>query len=888
MSSKKQTVFVVPHSHWDREWYFTIEDSNVLLIENMDYLLNVLDEDPEYHAYMFDGQASVIDEYIARRPNEKERVSRLVKEKRLFIGPWYTQTDSLLVNKESMIRNLLYGTRIAEDYGHNMNIGYLPDIFGQNAYLPSIFRGFGLDYSILQRGVYTDELKGSMNFHWTSPDGESVKTNNMYYGYGPGKFLSDEDDYFNERLVPILEKLSDLNDGTSNVLLPSGGDQVLVRRHFPETVRRLNEKDPEREYVLSDYESFMEAAWSDENAFENHIKGELIASQKSRIHNTIRSQRYDIKQLNYRVENKLLTILEPLSVIGKSLGLSYPQAWMDEMWKKLFDVHAHDSIGGCNSDDTNNDIMVRLEKVERICDGLINLKKKQITEAVSCEIGRDNLLTVFNFTPAAAEKAAESVIFTREKVFSVKTRDGDVIPAELTSQSYISGGTKIVVTAEGEKQVEEPGYYRSEVTLTNTKIPAIGYQTFIIEEENGDLGLKEPANKEQIENDNLLITFKNGRLTLTDKRSGKQIENLLTFENRADAGDSYDYSPLENDEPYWLTEGTLTDVESGPHSQTMTVTHARSVPANLEERKTKEETALLSISTTLTLCEGESYVRIVHRINNQIKDHRVRVNLATGADNPSHSFADQGFSLIERPVQNPHFSNWKEKGYAEAPVSIYPLENFAGVANGNGMAAVITKGLKEYQVTEEDSALSLTLFRSVGLLGRDDLAWRPGRASGINNKVVYTPDAQMQQDLTFEYAYVFESETHDPNTLFSLADEYTKRYDTYQKQSLNTFEERLERFEIPYPLTGIAPEYSLFSFTNEKVKMSMCKLGHDQDGVMVRLFNPTDQPLQTTCEDFQGELIVCDLNEKEQKKVTGRSIDVPARGYVTVKMMLFS
>ncbi len=38
---KNKIVHVVAHSHWDHEWYFTMEDSNILLIENLDYLLNV-------------------------------------------------------------------------------------------------------------------------------------------------------------------------------------------------------------------------------------------------------------------------------------------------------------------------------------------------------------------------------------------------------------------------------------------------------------------------------------------------------------------------------------------------------------------------------------------------------------------------------------------------------------------------------------------------------------------------------------------------------------------------------------------------------------------------------------------------------------------------------
>ncbi|MFP3361171.1 alpha-mannosidase, partial [Planococcus sp. SIMBA_143] len=83
--------------------------------------------------------------------------------------------------------------------------------------------------------------------------------------------------------------------------------------------------------------------------------------------------------------------LEPLGSIASTLGLRYPNVWLDEMWKMLFDVHAHDSIGGCNSDDTNQEIVNRLTKVIRMADGCLNLLKKQITEAISRNLNNDSI-----------------------------------------------------------------------------------------------------------------------------------------------------------------------------------------------------------------------------------------------------------------------------------------------------------------------------------------------------------------------------------------------------------------------------------------------------------------------------------------------------------------
>ncbi|MBH0164166.1 alpha-mannosidase [Fictibacillus sp. 7GRE50] len=884
MKQKQKKVYVVPHSHWDREWYFTIEDSNLLLVENMDRLMDVMEKDPEYTGYVFDAQSSIIDEYLKIRPEEKERLSRLIADKRIFVGPWYTQADSLLVNRESLIRNLMYGTRIAEKMGHSLNVGYLPDIFGQNTYLPSMFREFDIDYSVLQRGIYTDQLNGDLNFTWQSPDGESVKANNIYFGYGPGKFLSDDPQYMEERLLPILEKIADLNASTDNLLLPAGGDQVLVREHFPETVKKLNEKDDKHEYVLSDYETFMKDTWQ-EGDFKNVIEGELIATQKSRIHNTIRSQRYDIKKLNDLAEEKVIYELEPLASFASTLGFKYPQRWLDEMWKMLFDVHAHDSIGGCNSDDTNQEIVNRLTKVIRIADGCLNLLKKQISEAVSRKLGKDSIFVMFHLLPKAFEGSQKVVLFTKEKGFGVRDLDGNPVLFDVLNQEYISGGKTIVVTADGEKEVEAPGYYRNEVLLQNVKLPSMGYETFeVVEDEVIEHVAPKVEDKRAIQNENFRIFEEDGRLHLTVKALNKTISDFVKFENVADAGDSYDFSPLAGDSPIYSREIESVYVEGSEAVEFMEVVHLLQVSKDLEERKVGDATGNLAIVTRFELRSGEDFIRVTHDIENEVKDHRVRVLLQTSVEAPDYSFGDQGFSLIQRPTVNPYMENWKKEKFAEAPVPIYPLENLAGVTNGELTSAVITKGIKEYELIKETGQLALTLFRSVGLLGRDNLAWRPGRASGINNKVVYTPDAQMQTKMSFEYA-ITVTEGHDVKQLFNTVDNYRGHSVSYQKQALNTFEERLDRFEIPYPVDILPARFSLFE-TEGDLFLSTMKKAHDDDSVVLRLFNPSEveQTVLLRSEHIQS-VAQTKLNEKNVIDVKDE-VTVRAKGYVTLKLRM--
>lgn len=127
----KTKVHVIPHSHWDREWYFTSSRSTIYLVKHLKEVIETLEAKEDYHFYLMDAQSSLIEDYLRYCPEDKSRLEKLIAEKRLITGPWYTQTDQLVISQESIVRNLLYGTRIAREMGHSMAVGYVPDALGK-------------------------------------------------------------------------------------------------------------------------------------------------------------------------------------------------------------------------------------------------------------------------------------------------------------------------------------------------------------------------------------------------------------------------------------------------------------------------------------------------------------------------------------------------------------------------------------------------------------------------------------------------------------------------------------------------------------------------------------------------------------------------------------
>ncbi|MDG0810475.1 glycoside hydrolase family 38 N-terminal domain-containing protein [Cohnella rhizosphaerae] len=148
-------VYVVSHTHWDREWYQDFQSFRTRLVYMMDELLDRLREDAAYRHFMLDGQTIMIEDYLQIRPERKEELLKHLREGRLAAGPWYVMPDEFLVSGESLVRNLLTGFRQSRKLGFEpMKSGYVNDIFGHNSQMPQIFQGFGIDNAVLFRGFY--------------------------------------------------------------------------------------------------------------------------------------------------------------------------------------------------------------------------------------------------------------------------------------------------------------------------------------------------------------------------------------------------------------------------------------------------------------------------------------------------------------------------------------------------------------------------------------------------------------------------------------------------------------------------------------------------------------------------------------------------------------
>ena len=422
---------VITHTHWDREWYFTKEETKVLLRQHILDLFAFLEKNPKA-IYVLDGQSVMIDDFLQVAPEYKIELTKYIQSGNILVDPWYTQTDLMLVRGESIIRNLQIGLKIAEKYTQNpMLVGYAPDTFGHNAQMPQFYKAFGIDSTYFWRGVSKQKVKKA-NFYWQALDGSTVFAHSLIAGYQGGKYLINNQDNLNTRLKVIREKYQKY-EATTPVLVMNGHDQMPVQTDLFTIMKEYNENNSEDLMVNADFPTYQKIVETQENL--ETISGELYDAEFTRVHKTISSTRMDIKLLNTQVEDEIYNHLEPLAVIGSTMGIPYPHALIEKALKILFGVHAHDSIGGCNTDAVNQAIYQRLLDAKELVENQIAITLRQIGLTLKAK-GYDAF--VVNVLPYTLKNFKTTIeLQTESKTFKIEDINGREILQQLQNQELV-------------------------------------------------------------------------------------------------------------------------------------------------------------------------------------------------------------------------------------------------------------------------------------------------------------------------------------------------------------------------------------------------------------------------------------------------------------------
>src|SRR5690349_19329782 len=184
---------LIPHTHWDREWYLPAAALQRRPVAMPHDLLRRLSADPGYRSFLLDGQTILLEDYLRARPERDGDVKALVKTGRLQLGPWYVQPDEQIPSGEALVRNLLLGAADADRWGARLDVLYAPDAFGHPAAWPTLAREFGMRYGVVWRGLGGEPGQERDLYRWRGLDRKDVLLWHLSpAGYEVGATLSTQ------------------------------------------------------------------------------------------------------------------------------------------------------------------------------------------------------------------------------------------------------------------------------------------------------------------------------------------------------------------------------------------------------------------------------------------------------------------------------------------------------------------------------------------------------------------------------------------------------------------------------------------------------------------------------------------------------------------------
>lgn len=870
--AERVIMHVVPHTHWDREWYEPFEGYRFRLIKAVDQLLDVLESEPGFHHFNFDGQTAAIEDYLEIRPGAEDDVATQVRAGRIAVGPWRILMDEFLCSPETIIRNLRQGTLQARALGRSMRLGYIPDSFGHIAQMPQILRLAGLSEACVWRGV--PRAVDRTMFWWEAPDGTRVRSAYLATSYSNAATLPQDVDELLVRAERILGDLAPFEPGRV-VLAMNGSDHRPPEAHLPELFAKANAMQDRIEFRIGSMEGYIAEAPAHETL--PVWRGEMRSSARANLLMGVVSARMPLKQAEFSASTLLERYAEPLS----ALAGSDPGRLLERAWRGMVENSAHDSICGCGIDAVADQVHGRYREAARIAelvaaDALATIASRVDTTSLHAEGA-----VVFNPSPRPRGGVAQIAITAPgdPRRLAFRAPDGSVWPAQVTS---VTEQVVVDMTLRGEQLARIVptihsrllgDLYVNEMTIEPGRVKTVRLRMGAAPEEGFDIesskraveaaiaakpkgkfrvlgtgaplchalfqapsiaGLGwttlEPVSADvtsavhvdgnAVENEHLRAQVDaQGRVSLTMKAAGTRLDGLFRLVDGADAGDEYNYSPPDNDLEIDAPSGDVVvdAIADGPVEATLRVSMRYRIPAGLgaDERSRARRSVWMPITVDYSLRAGEPFLRAAITIENDATDHRVRALFPLGV-RAERSHADQAFHVTERGLT-------AEGGVHEHGLPTYPSRRWVDASDGSAGVAVFHRGTPEYELVDDGSTLAITLLRCVGWLSRQGMNYRAGPAG----PKLETPGAQLRGAHRLELAVYPHAGDWRSGDVHAVA----------------------ESFAYPLRAAGVRAQGGPLALeggalTIEPRSVQLSALRREDERTLVRVYNASDEPVE--------------------------------------------
>ncbi|MCX8064184.1 MAG: glycosyl hydrolase-related protein [Candidatus Hydrogenedentes bacterium] len=928
---EQKFVYFISNTHWDREWLSSFQETRLQLVDFFKKLLNILENYDHYKAFVLDSQVAPVDDYLEICPEDLERIKTQVKAGRLLIGPWYTCPECFQVSGESIIRNLLYGHKMASVYGGVMKVGHTPFSYGQISQLPQIYNGFSIRVALYYHGVSHNEV--SNEFWWEGADGTRILATqmssearyNFYHRvYRPAVFGEEPNDRsweWERGQLPF--KLAGLESQYDHYFLLKP-QKELDEAELKERVKRLFKKECEvslsrhilfmmghdfsfpdeleiclvnevqkvlEEHVVehANYHKFADNLIKDANNLNLPVlRGERRTPKpmpkRLHLYSDVLSSRVRIKQNNYYAERDLIKLGEPMCVLASILGMEFQSSVLDLAWKELLRSQAHDTISGSGVDIIELDALSRFRQVREISKAVVKKSTAYIQSRLKLEGDKDDVfLTVYNPTSFDRKEVLECVldipsVKNIDKLILKNIHTGEELPVFIKSRRSAIG-----VVRSYENAPHAMDIMKYHVVFSTDNIPSYGYSSYIVKSSKRKVSGSLLTGDRTVENRHFRLAIRDdGTFDIFHKDSEKIYCGLGYLIDDGEAGHAWmrvspAYDEVVDSRPI---AKYISLVEDTPFSVTYSIKFKMEVPARLESgeedicdrldgvwnnSKRSVEKVPLDVEIRLTVFAELPSIKLVVRVNNIARDHRLRIAFPSNLDTEIVR-AESAFDIVEREIVPKQNSPWSEVEHAT-----FPLNRFVDLDDKWGGLAIITEGLKEYEVSKDPTrTIFITLLRAYTM-----------HLATVARKWDSRPDMVLSQS-PGEHEFVIWIYPHAGGTIKGRVPQEVERI----YSPLIPVQSGKNEGDLP-------PMNSLLGISPDIIIVSALKFAEDKNGYILRVYNPSPESVNTILKiNFPvKDVFEVTLEESVIQRLERISDDeiqfyVPSKKIVTLKLLV--
>lgn len=623
-------------------------------------------------------------------------------------------------------------------------------------------------------------------------------------------------------------------------------------KYLPELIEDMNKLYPDVEIEqcsLDDYMSQIKAVEGYQKAIHH---GELrYTTMEYNNFNALlgatHSSRIKIKLLNDDCENNLINIAEPLTSYASAFGKEYPRKNIDRAWEYLLKCHAHDSICGAAVDRAHEDMLYNFSLAKTVAEECANRSCVALYSHINTAknfLTTDHTLTVFNTLPFARKEIIEVVIDTPKttgqavdigvggasdvgEFYDIVDEQGNLVAYEELSRDDISIGVEREMDTKAIKFNAE----RKRI-LVEVEVPQNGYKTYALRFRAPNFAYDPQIipSRKLIARDNGVLENefvkaeinRDGTLDITDKISNRVLKKQLYFTDDGEVGSAHISVKPKRNATYTSLGGNakITMLESNALRGVYKVEIAMSLPAEatLDGNDRTREFKLLPITTVITLEKGSRYLRFQTTLVNEIRDHKLVVNFPSCLPKADFADSESAWDVAHRTI------NHKDtKDNFDKFLPFQPMQNFVDVSDGTNGLAVLTKGLREYEVDDDElRTIKITLIRT-----------QRAYMTANSKMTVEETDQYIGQHSFGKMVYEYALCPHQGN--FEQGEILTAAYQA--KVPLKAIQGVAIEGELPDcgSFFTISPE--------KKILVSAVKQSEDGKSLILRVWNTTDETL---------------------------------------------